>query len=89
MFRISRPFNEHVDKMVLDLWRAGRHAEFLELLPDYASHCSGEGHMHDTAMLYGALGWDAYDRGVDVLTDWFPSSGTGQCNVVFPVASST
>lgn len=85
MFRISRPFNEHVDRMVLDLWRAGRHDEFLALLPDYADHCSGEGHMHDTAMLFGALGWDTYREPVEVLTDWFPSSGTGQCNVVFPI----
>lgn len=87
MFAISRPFNEHVDRMVLDMWRAGRHAEFLAMLPDYADHCAGEGHMHDTAMLFGALGWDAYTGCAEVLTDWFPSSGTGQTNVVFPLAA--
>ena len=80
---ISRPFNEHVDKMVLGLWKEGRVAEFLELLPDYADHCSGEGHMHDTAMLFAALGWDDYRGTGEVITDWFASSGTGQCNVVF------
>jgi len=85
MFEISRPFNEHVDKMVLSLWKEGRMAEFLSLLPDYAHHCSGEGHMHDTAMLMGALGWDAYQGAGEIVTDWFPSSGTGQCNVVFPL----
>ena len=85
MFEVSRPFNRLVDQMVLDLWAAGRFAEFLEMLPDYAAHCSGEGNMHDTAMLLGALGWDAYDAPAEILTDWFASSGTGQCNVVLPV----
>ena len=85
MFEISRPFNEHVDKMVLDLWAEGRVSDFLDLLPDYAEHCSGEGHMHDTAMLFGALGWSDYGGAGEIITDWFPSSGTGQCNVLFPV----
>ena len=88
MFEISRPFNEHVDKMVLDLWTEGRIPEFLALLPDYAEYCSGEGHMHDTAMLLGALGWDAYQERAEIITDWFPSSGTGQCNVVFPIPAT-
>jgi 3,4-dihydroxyphenylacetate 2,3-dioxygenase len=42
--------------------------------------------MHDTAMLLGALGWDAYDRPAEVITPYFGSSGTGQINAVFPVA---
>jgi 3,4-dihydroxyphenylacetate 2,3-dioxygenase len=42
--------------------------------------------MHDTAMLLGALGWSHYDRGVEVITPFFPSSGTGQINAVFPVS---
>jgi 3,4-dihydroxyphenylacetate 2,3-dioxygenase len=88
MFEISRPFNEHVDKMVLGLWTEGRIPEFLALLADYANHCSGEGHMHDTAMLLGALGWDQYQGQGEIITDWFPSSGTGQCNVVFPVPAA-
>ena len=41
--------------------------------------------MHDTAMLYGALGWDAYEGRCEVVTPYFPSSGTGQVNVIFPV----
>ena len=41
--------------------------------------------MHDTVMLLGMLGWDRYDKPVEVLTDLFPSSGTGQINAVFPV----
>jgi 3,4-dihydroxyphenylacetate 2,3-dioxygenase len=84
MFTISSPFNALVDRTMLDLWRRGEHAEFLAALPDYADHCSGEGGMHDTAMLYGALGWDSYRCPAEIITDWFPSSGTGQCNVIFP-----
>ncbi len=57
------------------------------MLPDYATACHGEGLMHDTAMLLGALGWDEYDRPVEIVTPWFPSSGTGQVNAVFPVAA--
>lgn len=87
MFTISRPFNKLVDEMAIGMWQAGRIAEFLEMLPDYADHCTGEGHMHDTAMLFGALGWDGYGGRAEVLTPWFPSSGTGQCNVVFPVSA--
>jgi 3,4-dihydroxyphenylacetate 2,3-dioxygenase len=41
--------------------------------------------MHDTAMLLGALGWDRYDRGVEIITPYFASSGTGQINAIFPV----
>ena len=41
--------------------------------------------MHDTAMLLGALGWDAYHRPVEVITEYFASSGTGQINAIFPV----
>jgi 3,4-dihydroxyphenylacetate 2,3-dioxygenase len=82
-FRISSKFNELVDHMVLDLWREGRIAEFLEILPEYAHHCSGEGGMHDNAMLFGALGWERYNGRGEALCDYFPSSGTGQVNVVF------
>ena len=32
------------------------------------------------------LGWNHYDRGVEVVTPFFPSSGTGQINAVFPVS---
>jgi hypothetical protein len=41
--------------------------------------------MHDTAMLLGLLGWDQYQGKAEVVTPYFPSSGTGQINVVFPV----
>jgi 3,4-dihydroxyphenylacetate 2,3-dioxygenase len=83
VFEISSKFNELVDGLVLDLWQQGRIPEFLEMLPDYARHCTGEGGMHDTAMLFGALGWDAYRGRGELLCDYFPSSGTGQVNVVF------
>ena len=84
-FTISSEFNRQVDLMVLDMWKRGDHATFLKILGDYANHCSGEGSMHDTAMLYGALGWDSYTEQCEIVTDYFPSSGTGQVNVIFPV----
>jgi 3,4-dihydroxyphenylacetate 2,3-dioxygenase len=84
-FTISSEFNRQVDLMVLDMWQRGDHATFLKMLGDYAVHCSGEGSMHDSAMLYGALGWDSYTGKCEVVTEYFPSSGTGQTNVIFPV----
>ena len=63
----------------------GERVALKTLLPQYAEDCSGEGNMHDTAMLFGLLGWDGYDGRGDIVTDYFPSSGTGQCNVVFAV----
>ncbi len=84
-FTISSEFNRQVDLRTLELWSNGEHATFLRMLGDYAEHCCGEGSMHDTAMLYGALGWDKYDQECEVLTEYFPSSGTGQTNVIFPV----
>jgi len=85
LFRNSSPFNEKTDHMVLDMWQKGEIQEFLKMLPQYAKDCSGEGNMHDTAMLFGLLGWNDYDGRGEVYTEYFPSSGTGQCNVVFPV----
>ena len=82
-FTISSEFNRQVDLRVLDLWQRGEHATFLKMLPEYAAHCSGEGAMHDTAMLYGALGWDEYGGKCEVVSEYFPSSGTGQVNVEF------
>jgi 3,4-dihydroxyphenylacetate 2,3-dioxygenase len=84
-FTISREFNRQVDLRVLELWQSGQIGDFLKMLPDYAVHCAGEGGMHDTAMLFGALGWADYAGKGEVLGAYFPSSGTGQCNVVFPV----
>lgn len=84
-FTISREFNRQVDLRVLDLWKNGEIATFLKMLPEYSQYCSGEGNMHDTAMLFGALGWDKYTGKGEIITEYFPSSGTGQTNVVFPV----
>lgn len=84
-FTISSEFNRQVDLHVLDMWQAGDHATFLKMLGEYANFCCGEGSMHDTAMLYGALGWDSYVAKCEVVTEYFPSSGTGQTNVIFPV----
>jgi len=55
------------------------------MLPEYAAKGHGEGFMHDTAMLMGALGWSAYDGKAEVITPYFGASGTGQINAVFPV----
>ncbi|MCB1357976.1 MAG: 3,4-dihydroxyphenylacetate 2,3-dioxygenase [Maritimibacter sp.] len=85
-FTISSEFNRQMDLHVLELWKRGDHATFLKMLGDYAVHCSGEGSMHDTAMLYGALGWDSYTGKCEIVTEYFPSSGTGQVNVIFPVS---
>lgn len=82
-FTISREFNRQVDLRVMDLWQQGEYATFLDMLPEYARLCAGEGGMHDTAMLFGALGWDQYQGKAEVLTPYFPSSGTGQTNVQF------
>ncbi|WP_029042507.1 3,4-dihydroxyphenylacetate 2,3-dioxygenase [Cucumibacter marinus] len=82
-FTISSKFNEVVDRRVLEMWQEGDIELFLEMLPDYAKYCDGEGDMHDTIMLFGALGWDKYKGKGHVITDYFPSSGTGQTNVVF------
>lgn len=84
-FTISSEFNRQVDLHVLDMWQRGDHGTFLKMLPEYAQFCCGEGSMHDTAMLYGALGWDSYAAKCEVVTPYFPSSGTGQTNVIFPV----
>jgi 3,4-dihydroxyphenylacetate 2,3-dioxygenase len=84
-FTISREFTRQVDLRVLELWQNGEVATFLKMLPDYAEYCSGEGSMHDTAMLFGALGWDRYSGKGELIGEYFPSSGTGQANVVFAV----
>ena len=67
------------------MWKAGEWKPFCEMLPEYAAKGHGEGFMHDTAMLLGALGWSAYDAPAEIITPYFGASGTGQSNVVFPV----
>jgi 3,4-dihydroxyphenylacetate 2,3-dioxygenase len=67
------------------MWQAGEWKDFCEMLPEYASKGHGEGFMHDTAMLLGALGWSAYDGAAEIVTPYFGASGTGQLNAVFPV----
>ncbi|MCP4071104.1 MAG: 3,4-dihydroxyphenylacetate 2,3-dioxygenase [Hyphomicrobiales bacterium] len=84
-FTISSEFNRQVDYHVLKLWQEGDIATFIKMLPEYAKYCCGEGNMHDTVMMLGALGWDKYDARCEVVSEYFPSSGTGQVNVVFPV----
>jgi 3,4-dihydroxyphenylacetate 2,3-dioxygenase len=80
---ISREFYRGVDLGVVKLWRERRYAEFLAMLPEYSATCFGEGHMHDTAMLFGLLGWDTYRGACEIVTDYFASSGTGQINAEF------
>ena len=80
---VSSEFNRQMDLRVLELWGAGRYREFVGLLPEYATKCSGEALMADTAMLFGLLGWESYQGSAEQLCDYFPSSGTGQVNVEF------
>ncbi len=81
------PFLERLDRSVVEMWQRGEWGDFCDMLPEYAAKGHGEGFMHDTAMLLGALGWNHYDGCVEVITPMFPSSGTGQINAVFPVTS--
>lgn len=85
MFAISNEFYRQVDLRVLDLWQQGRWQEFTEMLPVYTEACHGEGNMHDTVMLLGMLGWDKYKGKVELLGEYFASSGTGQVNAQFPL----
>ena len=41
----------------------------------------------DTAMMFGALGWDSFEGTGEVVGEYFGSSGTGQVNVDFQPAS--
>ena len=84
-FKIWSPFLEQLDHRVVQMWQQGEWDDFCAMLPEYAAKGHGEGFMHDTAMLLGALGWRAYDGQVEVLTPYFGASGTGQINAVFPV----
>lgn len=83
--KMSTEFNRQVDLRVMELWAQKRYAEFVRMLPDYAVLCKGEGRMADTAMLFGMLGWDAYDGEAEPLCDYFASSGSGQVTVDFHV----
>jgi 3,4-dihydroxyphenylacetate 2,3-dioxygenase len=67
------------------LWQRGDWKTFSRMLPMYADKCHGEGFMHDTAMLLGALGGENYAAPAEIITPYFPSSGTGQISAVFPV----
>ncbi|WP_213300728.1 3,4-dihydroxyphenylacetate 2,3-dioxygenase [Paraburkholderia sacchari] len=85
MHKVWDPFLEATDRHVVSLWERGDWTTFCGMLPLYAEKCWGEGGMHDTAMLLGALGWDRYAGRAEVITPYFGSSGTGQINAVFPV----
>ncbi len=86
-FKTYNAFLEQVDHRVVQLWEQGEHATVIDMLPMYNEKCFGEGDMHDTAMLYGALGGRSYTAPVEVITPYFGSSGTGQINAVFPVTA--
>lgn len=84
-YEISDEFFRQADLRALELWQQARWAEFTAMLPTYAKVCYGEGWMHDTAMLLGALGWDGYRGAAEIVTPYFLASGTGQVNAVLPV----
>lgn len=83
--RVWSPLLERMDHEVVRMWEHGEWADFCAMLPEYAAKGHGEGFMHDTAMMLGALGWSAYDGKAEVITPYFGSSATGQINAVFPV----
>jgi 3,4-dihydroxyphenylacetate 2,3-dioxygenase len=87
MQSINTEFNRQVDLRVIDLLESGRIEEFLAMLPEYAERCYGECGMVDTAVLFGALGWDAYQGQAEVVGEYFASSGTGQCVIDFPLSA--
>lgn len=87
--KVWSPFLELLDKEIVAMWQNAQWATFCEMLPEYAAKGHGEGFMHDTAMLMGALGWSDYDQPAEVLTPYFGSSGTGQINAVFPVSQQS
>ncbi|GAA0238943.1 3,4-dihydroxyphenylacetate 2,3-dioxygenase [Marinomonas primoryensis] len=87
--KIWSPFLESLDHSVVKMWENAEWKTFCEMLPEYAAKGHGEGFMHDTAMLLGALGWSDYDQKVEVLTPYFGASGTGQINAIFPVSPQT
>ena len=85
MHKVFDPFLEQTDRHVVEMWKRGEWKAFLEMLPMYNEKCWGEGGMHDTAMLLGLLGGERYEQGVEIVTPYFGSSGTGQINAIFPV----
>ena len=87
--KIWSPFLEKLDHEVVEMWKNAEWKTFCEMLPEYAAKGHGEGFMHDTAMLMGALGWSNYDQPAEIITPYFPSSGTGQLNAIFPVTPQT
>lgn len=84
--QVGSEFNRQVDLRVLDLWTAGRYADFVRMLPEYAVKCNGEAAMADTQMIFGLLGWDAYAGETEILCPYFPSSGSGQILCEFHLA---
>ena len=88
-FKVWSPFLEALDHEVVRMWERGDWQQFCAMLPEYAAKGHGEGFMHDTAMLLGALGWSDYDGKVEVVTPYFGASGTGQINAIFPVTPQT
>ena len=83
--KVWSPFLETLDLRVVKMWENGEWEAFCNMLPEYAVKGHGEGFMHDTAMLLGALGWSDYEGKAEVITPYFGSSATGQINAVFPV----
>jgi 3,4-dihydroxyphenylacetate 2,3-dioxygenase len=84
-FKIWSPFLQALDHEVVEIWKRGDWKTFCGMLPEYAAKGHGEGFMHDTAMLMGALGWSDYDAPAQIVTPYFGASGTGQINALFPV----
>ena len=85
--KVWSPFLETLDHRVVQMWENAEWDAFCTMLPEYAVKGHGEGFMHHTAMLLGALGWSNYDGKAEVVTPYFGSSATGQINAIFPVTA--
>ena len=81
--QIGSPFNYQMDQHVLRLWREGKFADFVAMLPEYSTKCNGEALMADTHMLFGLLGWERFRGRAEALCPYFASSGSGQITVEF------
>ena len=81
--QVGSEFNLQMDLRVVDLWKERRWREFCRMLPEYSTKCNGEALMADTHMLFGLLGWGDYAGECEILTPYFPSSGSGQINAEF------
>lgn len=79
---VITPEAREMDEKVIQLWKEGRHAEVIELMPDYRKHAP-EGRFGHYLMLISALGGAKCTAQGVQLSDYEASVGTGQVHVWF------